>query len=128
LARPLECFAATLTGDAEVPAHAVGGFGSGLVVLTDPQTMVVNESFFGLTGPATASHIHGPSLSNQTAAILFPFNGVPAATAGSIPTQTFAISASDRFFLESGQYYMNVHTNLFPGGEIRGTLLPAPCA
>ena len=28
--------------------------------------------------------------------------------------------------LDAGQAYLNVHTNLFPGGEIRGLLAPVP--
>jgi hypothetical protein len=28
--------------------------------------------------------------------------------------------------MEAGQTYLNIHTNVFPGGEIRGTLEPVP--
>jgi CHRD domain-containing protein/PEP-CTERM motif-containing protein len=56
------------------------------------------------------------------APIIFPFSGVPAATAGAIPTQTFAITPTQVSWLFSGILYMNVHTSTFPGGEIRGQL------
>src|SRR5207237_624209 len=54
--------------------------------------------------------------------VLFPFSGVPAATAGSIPQQTFAITPAQVADLQAGLYYMNVHTTTFPNGEIRGQL------
>ncbi|MCG7756156.1 MAG: CHRD domain-containing protein, partial [Nitrosomonas sp.] len=30
------------------------------------------------------------------------------------------------FGLDAGKAYLNIHTNLFPGGEIRGLLSPVP--
>ena len=58
--------------------------------------------------------------------MLFPFSGVPAATAGAIPEQTFAITPTQVGYLFDGYLYMNVHTSVFPGGEIRGQLLSVP--
>jgi hypothetical protein len=86
----------------------------------------VDENWSGLTTPATLSHIHGPATTAQNAGVVFGFTGVPAATSGSIPTQTFAISPSQVADLFAGLYYMNVHTSTFGGGEIRGQLLLVP--
>ncbi len=120
-------FQATLSGLGENPVNASPGTGFGTVVLNAAQTQItVNESWSGLTAPATASHIHGPGGIGTNAAILFPFSGVPAATAGSIPEQTFAITAQQVSYLFAGFLYMNVHTSTFPGGEIRGQLLLVP--
>jgi hypothetical protein len=103
------------------------GTGSGSVVLDDvADTITVNLSFQGLTGPAIAAHIHGPGAVGTNAGILFPFSGVPNATAGSIPQQTFSITPAQISDLEAGLYYMNVHTPNFPLGEIRGQLVPEP--
>ena len=121
-------FNATLTGLGENPANASTGTGFGTVVLNAAQTSItVNESWTGLIGgPATASHIHGPGGVGTNAVVLFPFTGVPAATSGSIPQQTFAINAQQVGWLFSGFLYMNVHDATFPGGEIRGQLLLVP--
>jgi hypothetical protein len=123
-------FQATLTGLGENPANASTATGFGTVVLNAGQTQItVNESWTGLTGgPATASHIHGPGGVGVNAGVLFPFTGVPAATSGSIPEQTFAITATQVGYLFSGLLYMNVHDAQFGGGEIRGqlSLVPEP--
>jgi hypothetical protein len=66
------------------------------------------------------SHIHCCAPSGSNAAVLFPFTGVPNATSGSIPEQTFAITPAQAAQLEAGMMYFNVHDAEFPDGEIRG--------
>ena len=120
-------FQAILTGAGEFPANGSTGTGLGTLILNAAQTQItVNETWSGISAPATASHIHGPGGVGTNAAVLFPFSGVPAATSGSIPTQTFSITALQVGYLESGFLYFNVHDANFPGGEIRGQILPVP--
>lgn len=120
-------FEAFLSGLGENPPNASPGSGFGTVVLSADQTQItVNENWSGLTAPATASHIHGPGGAGTNAPILFPFSGVPAATAGAIPQQVFSITPTQVGYLFAGYLYMNVHTSTFPGGEIRGQLLLVP--
>ena len=120
-------FQAILSGLNEVPANASPGTGIGTVVLSLDQTQItVDESWSGLTAPATASHIHGPGGAGTNAPVLFPLSGVPSATSGSIPEQTFAINPTQVGYLFSGYLYLNVHTATFPGGEIRGQLVLVP--
>jgi hypothetical protein len=122
-----QTFEAFLTGLGESGPNASPGSGIGTVVLNLAQTQItVDENWSGLLAPATASHIHGPGGAGTNAAVLFPFAGVPAATAGAIPEQTFAITPTQVSYLLSGYLYMNVHTSVFPGGEIRGQLLLVP--
>ena len=120
-------YEAFLDGLSEVPPNGSPATGIGTVVLNALQTQItVDENWSGLLAPATASHIHGPATAGVNASVLFPFTGVPAATAGAIPTQTFSITAAQVTYLQSGLLYMNVHTAVFPGGEIRGQLLLIP--
>lgn len=124
-------FQAFLTGLGETPPNASPGTGIGTVVLNAAQTQItVDESWSGLTAPATASHIHGPGGAGTNAPVLFPLSGVPAATAGSVPEQSFAITPTQVGYLFAGYLYLNVHTATFPGGEIRGQLqlVPEPAA
>ena len=86
-------FQAVLTGAGEFPANTSTATGFGTLVLSADQTSItVNESWSGLTTPATASHIHGSAGPGANAPVLFPFSGVPSATAGSIPQQSFSIT------------------------------------
>jgi len=119
---------AILTGSQEVPANASTATGVGTVILNAAQTQItVDESWIGLIGgPATISHIHGPAGVGTNASVLFPFSGVPSATSGSIPEQTFSITPTQVGYLQNGLLYFNVHDNTFQGGEIRGQIVPVP--
>jgi hypothetical protein len=98
-------FDATLTGAQQVPPNASTATGFGTVLLDDAAlTITVNLSWSGLTGPATAAHIHGPAPVGINAAVLFPFSAVPAATAGSIPQQVFPITLPQISQLEGGLF------------------------
>jgi hypothetical protein len=88
--------------------------------------ITVNVSFSGLSAPATAGHIHGPAAPGSNAPVLFPFAGVPNATSGNIPEQTFAITPTQVAQLFGGLFYVNIHSSNFPGGEIRGQLVQTP--
>lgn len=114
-ARADSIFTATLDGAQKPTASTATGFG-----------MVIGGKLKGLVGgPATVSHIHCCAPLGSNAAVLFPFTGVPNGTSGSIPEQTFAITPAQAAQLEAGMMYFNVHDAEFPGGEIRGQILPA---
>lgn len=120
-------FEAFLTGLGENPPNASPATGFGTVVLSLDQTQItVNESWSGLLAPATASHIHGPGGAGTNAPVLFPLSGVPNATAGAIPEQSFSITPQQVGYLLAGYLYLNIHDAVFPGGEIRGQLLLVP--
>ena len=120
-------YQAVLTGLQESPPNASTATGFGTVLLSADQTQItVNESWNGLSAPATSSGIHGPLGTN---ALYFSFSGVPAATSGSIPGQSFAISPALVNELQHGGLYMQIDDSAFPefpGGEIRGQLILVP--
>ena len=116
-------FTAVLDGADQVPANLSPATGFGSVLLNDPMDQItVNLIWSGLSAPATAAHIHGPAGPGVNAAVMFPFTGVPGATAGSIPQQVFAITPTQVSYLQSGLLYFNIHDANFPGGEIRGQI------
>jgi hypothetical protein len=119
-----QLFTATLTGAQQVPAVVSAGTGTGTVLLNAAEDQItVNLSFSGLSSAANAAHIHGPAAAGANAGVLFDFAAVvPAATSGSIPPQTFAISPAQVAELKAGLYYFNIHTGNFSGGEIRGQI------
>src|SRR5262249_31037161 len=111
-------------------------------------TVIVN--FTGLTTPNTAAHIHccAPAPTNAGVATTTPtFTGFPGGVTGGTYTRTFnmndAASYNPAFVtaqggvanargallagMQAGNAYMNVHSQRFGGGEIRGFLHPASC-
>ena len=148
-------FGTMLSGTNEVPPNASPGGGTAVVVL-DPtaQTLQVVASFFGLTTPDTAAHIHccaplGTNAGVATTVPAFPaFAGVPGfplgVTQGAYVSAPFSLTdpliynpafvtaqgglpqaeAALITGIEGGMTYFNIHTTENPGGEIRGQLEP----
>jgi hypothetical protein len=79
-------------------------------------------TFSGLSGPATAAHFHASATPTNSAGVVVPLSP-PAATSGIIAGSVQLTLAQITNFM-SGLCYMNIHTALNPGGEIRGQVVP----
>ena len=115
-------FKATLSGASEVPPTTSAGTGAATATLdTATGKLVWDVTYSGLTGPALAAHIHGPSDPGQNAGVAVPLKVTPSPIKGSK-----VLTAAQMADLEAGKYYVNIHTAANKGGEIRGQLQPAP--
>ena len=128
---------ASLAGSNEVPANASPGTGSGTFTLDDvADTLFVSVSFSGLTSTDTAAHIHCCVTPGANAAVALSFTGFgfPTGVTSGTFTHTFNLATdltgiTPAAFIagfESFQTYTNIHTTNFPGGEIRGQIVPEP--
>ena len=138
-----------LSGPNENPVNASPGIGVGTVTVdTTAHTLRVQQTFSGLSGTTTASHIHccaAPPANAGVATTTPSFVGFPlGVTAGSMDQTYNTLSAStwNPMFvttnggtveaaeatlfagLSAGMAYLNIHTTAFGGGEIRGFLTP----
>ena len=120
-------FTVYLTGAQESPANASLAAGGGVATF-DPVANTINLSvyFVGLSAPATASHIHlgAPGVNGPVIVSFVPYT--PAATGGSIVGTALAFPVADIPDLLAGNTYFNIHSSTYPGGEIRGQLVPVP--
>lgn len=114
-----EVFVASMTGAQEVPPATTNGSGQAEVTYNRDTSMLSwRVTYSGLTGPATAGHIHGPAGPGANAGVVVPFSNV-----GTSPvTGETRITPEQYNQLASGQWYANIHTARHPGGEIRGQL------
>ena len=149
-------YSTLLTGLGEVPPNLSPGHGSAVVIVDDvANTMSVHVDFADLVGITTASHIHcctavpdagTAGVATQTPSFIgFPL-GVSSGTydhlfdlldtttynAGFITDSGGTVALAEARLLSRmalGETYLNVHTNSFPGGEIRGFLhVPEPAS
>jgi len=145
-------FVGSLTGANEVPPVPSPGTGLATVVLdSTAQTLQVNATFSGLTSITSAAHIHccAPLGTNAGVATTVPaFPGFPlGVTSGSFSSVVFDLTQPTIYNpafvtlqggtiplaeaaliagIENGMTYLNIHTVVNPGGEIRGQLEPVP--
>ena len=111
-------FQSNLSGTQESPPTASRGAGVMTAKLyPDTRSLDYKIEYTGLSGPATAAHIHGPAAPGANAGVMLPF-AKPATpiTGASILTEDQMAALVD------GKTYANVHTAANPGGEIRGQI------
>ena len=113
--------AITLDGSQEVPTVDTPANGSGAATLnTDSNLFTWNITFADLEGNQTAAHFHGAAPICEEAAPQITLQlGSPIVGQATLTAQ----QAAD---VLAGLWYVNIHTNLHPGGEIRGQVAPAP--
>ena len=146
-------YTANLSGPNESPPNASPGTGSAVVTIDDVlNTMRVQVTFSGLLGTTTASHIHTPTAAPFTgtagvATTTPTFPGFPLGVTSGTYDQLFNLlldSSYNPVFeaanggtaataeaalltgIASGKAYLNIHTTVVPGGEIRGFLVAVP--
>jgi len=119
-------FKADLSGASEVPPVTTAGRGTATAALdTATKTLTWTVTYSGLTGPATAAHIHGPAATGANAGVLVPL--VPAGGNFANPIKGSATLTDAQISdLEAGRTYVNLHTADNKAGEIRGQLVRAP--
>jgi hypothetical protein len=144
-------YTVVLDGPTESPPVASPGSGTATIEV-DPvaHTMAMNVTFGGLIGTTTASHIHAATAvaGAGTAGVAtttpsfagFPL-GVSAGVYVVVLDMTLASSYNPSYItahggstataeadlfqaIADGKAYLNIHSSSFPGGEIRGFLVP----
>ncbi len=104
------------------PGPGIASSGKGMATAsldTTTKTLTWTVDYSGLSGPATAAHIHGPADPGANAGIVVPFTGNLASPIKGSATLTDAQIAQ----LEAGKWYVNIHTEANKPGEIRGQLV-----
>ena len=131
------------------------GTGNATVTYDDSlHTMRVQASFSGLTGDSTAAHIHAataaPFTGTAGVATRTPtFAGLPTGVKAGSWDETYDLTlntswnpsyitanggtpatAETAFFnaMNANKAYFQIHSSAFPGGEIRGFMVPEPGA
>lgn len=144
-----EQISALLTGYEESPAVSTTGRGKFTATIgPDSDTIAYSETYSGLQAPVTVSHIHVGQLSVNGSVVIFlcqtasnpdptglapmcPQEGTVTGVitsanviAGSMAPQQLAAGdlAAVITAIRAGAAYANVHTQVSPGGEIRGQI------
>jgi hypothetical protein len=146
-------FTTTLSGANEAPPNSSPGTGTGSVLINEfYDEMRVRVDFSGLTSGTVAAHIHcctpEPLTGVAPVATMVPtFIGFPLGVTSGTYDMTFNLldpSTYNPSFITAhggtpdsaeaallagiaaGTSYLNIHTEQFPAGEVRGFLMAAP--
>jgi hypothetical protein len=142
-------FSAVLQGPNENPPNSSPGLGFALVGYdSSNHTLSVLAGFANLLAGVTAAHIHccvDPPQNVGVATAVPTFPGFPSGVTSGFYNQIFDLTSPSSFnptfilasggtplaaelrlaeALQQGRTYFNIHTTMFPGGEIRGFLTP----
>jgi hypothetical protein len=119
-----QSFQVPLVGSQQVPAVETAGMG--MAELTyDPATRVVtwNITYAGMSGPVTMAHFHGPAVKGENAAPQVWLTTKGQSAENPIKGQATLTPEQAKDFLP-GKWYVNLHTQAHPAGEIRGQVVP----
>jgi len=117
-------FTAILTGGQEVPQNESNAFGVAFMTFEEDEKLLFYSITFTdttLVGTETAAHFHAPANPGENAPILFAITPVPGSPKNGSVGPLTRKQVRD---LNKGLFYLNIHTDEFPGGEIRGQVLP----
>jgi hypothetical protein len=144
-----DTFAARLRGNEEVPPISTGGVGFFIGTLSADETTIDYSLFYSGVSTVTQAHIHFAQAGVNGGIVLFlctnltPPGGVPAPPAcpntGGFNSVSGTLTAANVISvgsqgigaaefsevvdaIKAGNGYANVHSDTFPGGEIRGQI------
>lgn len=107
---------ADLKGSSEVPPNQSAGSGKMTGTYdTVTKKLTWQGNYSGLSGNPTAAHFHGPAEAGKNAGVVVPLKETGPSFSGD--AELTDAQAAD---LLAGRWYLNIHTQANPGGEIRG--------
>lgn len=112
---------ANLSAKSEVPPVVSNGNGDIEMTVDKKNNKLMWEiKYEDLTGAVTAAHFHGPAMVGENASVVVPIDGNLASPIKGKAT----VTAAQITELLAGKWYVNLHTEANPDGEIRGQLMP----
>lgn len=116
----------TLSGVQEVPAVETTATGTATATLTDTMLMVAGE-FFGLSSPlveiaGTPGHMH-QAPAGENGDVVFPLTVSSADGVSGTFSLSTELTPEQPAAYNAGEFYVNLHTKMHGGGELRGQLM-----
>jgi hypothetical protein len=128
LLRPAEgaplAFKVDMNGAQQVPPVQTGASGTADLTYDQATRMLTwTVTYAGLSGPATMAHLHGPATQGKNGPPVIWLSEKGAAVSSPIKGQA-TLTPEQAQQMMGGEWYINVHTQANPNGEIRGQVTP----
>lgn len=113
-------FEVVLTGGQEVPPTGTTATGTANVTVAGNR-LAVDGAWEGFDIADPGAHIHGPAPAGANAGILFElaYDNSSRTFEG-----TFTLDQEQMSYFLENELYINLHSEAFPAGEIRGQITP----
>lgn len=112
-------FHTILASSNEVPARISSGYGDASGFFdNDTKILTLTINYINLRAPLTVWHIH-KAAAGVNGGVIFNFG--PPQNSGFVYVSP-AFTAEQEADLKNGLHYVNLHSTLYPGGELRGQL------
>jgi hypothetical protein len=123
VAAPLS-FKVDMNGAQQVPPVQTGATGSAdLTYDLATRVLTWNLTYSGLSGPPTMAHFHGPAAQGKNGPPVVWLTEKGGAVSNPIKGQA-TLTPEQAQQMTAGEWYINVHTQANPNGEIRGQVTP----
>jgi hypothetical protein len=107
------------TPSVDTPATAFGRF----IHFPDRNLLFYEIRMSPMKGAFTAMHLHR-GVAGQAGGVVYPL----AAPVGDLSIGVVDFKPEDVATLQSQGFYLNIHSQAHPGGEMRGQVVPSPSA
>lgn len=116
-----------LSGAQEVPAINSSGSGSADITYDRASRMIsytVTWTLGTSSTTTTGMHFHGAENGSDTTSspVVIPITGFTSANTGTFSGVTRELTDAEINQLYAGKWYLNVHSDTFPAGELRGNI------
>jgi hypothetical protein len=116
-------FTSMLSGLNEVPPNGSPASGTSMGTYDDVTNMfMMDTAAIDFVAAVTAAHVH-VAPSGVAGPIVFPLSGVTGMMTYTSHDMVVLTEPQEVDFL-AGNWYVNIHSGQFPGGEVRGQLNP----
>ena len=120
-----QTYQANLDGLQEVPPNASPGFGLGDFSLSGTNLSVTTGTYQDLLGGATAVTVNDAAIGFNGSIVFVLTLDTPAAATGTF-SGAGALTLAQVSDLNAGNLYVNIRSQVFPSGEIRGQIAVVP--
>lgn len=116
-----------LSGAQEVPAVNTSATGSANITYdraTKMITYTVSWTLGTTSSTTTGMHFHGAETGSDAASspVVIPITGFTTANTGTFSGVTRELTDAEVNQLYAGKWYLNIHSDTFPAGELRGNI------
>jgi hypothetical protein len=119
-----DTFIAVLNSGQEIPKPDSNALGNALMTFQKSTGLLCYSiSFTPLAGNEIAAHFHAPASAGENASILFFITPGPSPVGSPKTGCVGPLTKKEKGRLNQGLFYINIHSDVFPAGEIRGQVL-----